>query len=158
MMRFNVILMALYLLFTVQHGIHPEYHYKPTHFVNFISLLINPKAYSGMTVKTIAYLDMYNPNIGGMYTPFLCMSRSAAENMTDNCIFVSPNHNMLSHKSKINDMYVMISGTIRILPSTHGNWAAVLDKITSCKFWSDPSMPKEKVTQVLMLHAKKKYE
>jgi hypothetical protein len=102
-----------------------------------IPLLANPERFDGKQVTLIGYLALDHQKKHAA-TAFLLLHEEDAENLLLNGVEVVPSQQMVRDEEKINGMYVMMTGTVRLVPGSNG---IVIKDVRDCKVWSDPRRP-----------------
>ena len=71
----------------------------------------------------------------------LGLSQADVENSLDNGVGVWANEQMLKDREKLNYMYVILTGKVRVVPAAGGGFVVQIEEIKACHVWSDPKHP-----------------
>lgn len=109
--------------------------------LNLIQLLASPDKFDRKTVKVRGYLlldqqPQHSPNA------YLFLHVEDAENMLGNVVVVQPTDRMLRDAERIDRMYVILTGTVRVTHLENGGVTVGIGDIQGCDPWSDPHRPR----------------
>jgi hypothetical protein len=102
-----------------------------------IALLANPERFDGKQVTVIGYLALDHQKKHAA-TAVLLLHEEDAKNLLPNGVEVVPSEQMVRDEEKIKGMYVMMTGTARLVHTTN---EIVIKDVRACKVWSDPRRP-----------------
>lgn len=105
-----------------------------------IALLANRERFDGKQVTLIGYLVLDHQKKHAA-TAFLFLHEEDAKNLLPNAVEVVPSEQMLRDEEKINGMYVMMTGIVRLVPTPKGSYGIVIKDVRGCQVWSDPRRP-----------------
>lgn len=105
-----------------------------------ISLLANPERFDGKKVTVAGYLVLDHQKKHAA-TAFLFLHEEDAKNILPNGVEVVPSEQMLREEEKINGMYVVMTGIVRLVPTEKESYGIVIKDVHGCKVWSDPRRP-----------------
>jgi hypothetical protein len=108
--------------------------------ISFVDLLSHPSRVNGKTVTVRGFLR-YQVEKNKVLAVFLVMSEEDSKNLLGNEIVVAPSEEMLRSREKLNDMYVNLTGTVRVVPGANSGWTVAIRNVQSCTVWSDPNHP-----------------
>jgi len=104
-----------------------------------VELIAAPEKFKDQQVTVKGYLHFVgneHPHVASLY-----LSREDAENWLDNGVGVWANRQMLKNKEKLDNMYVVLTGKVRVAPAAGGGYVVELGDIKDCHAWSDPKHP-----------------
>jgi len=107
-----------------------------------ISILADPERFNGKQVTVIGFLLVeHQPKHVPAATLFL--HEEDAKNLLSNGVVVVPSEQMVREREKIDRMYVMLTGTVRVVPAVGPDDARgiVIKDIQSYRVWSNPQRP-----------------
>jgi hypothetical protein len=107
---------------------------------SMIQLLANPEKFDGKVVTLIGFLTLdHQKHHAAM--GFLSLHEEDAKNLLSNAVMVVPSEQMLRDEEKIQGMYVIITGLLRLVPGTNDSHGMVIKDVQTCRAWSDPRRP-----------------
>jgi hypothetical protein len=108
--------------------------------MSLIQLLANPERFDRKSVRVWGYLLMeHQPGHSPDATLFF--HKEDADNLLGNGVPVGLSERMLRDAEKIDRMYVILAGTVRVTHAENGGSMVGIADIQYCSPWSDPSRP-----------------
>lgn len=106
---------------------------------SMITLLSNPEKFDGKLVELRGFLAL-DHQVHHTPMAFLFLHEEDANNFLGNSLIVVPSQQMVRDEEKINQMYVVITGLVRVVHADNSIGLEMKD-VRSCRFWSDPRRP-----------------
>jgi hypothetical protein len=121
--------------------------------INLIQLLPTPDKFDHKTVTVRGYLQLDQQPQHSPPSAYLFLHVEDAENMLGNVVVIQPTDPMLRNAERIDRMYVILTGTVRVTHLENGGVILGIGDVQRCDPWSDshpPARPKgrRKQTQV----------
>jgi hypothetical protein len=107
---------------------------------NMVALLASPDKFDGKVVSVLGFLVLDHQKHHAA-AAFLFLHEEDANNILSNGFQVVPNEQMIRDEEKIDRMYILLTGTVKLVPTEGDSRALVLKDIRSCRVWSDPKHP-----------------
>ena len=109
--------------------------------VSLIQLLASPEKFDHKIVTIRGYLlldrqPQHSPN------SFLFLHVEDAENLLGNGVVLQPTDHMLRDAERIDRMYVLLTGTVRVTHLENGGVVVGMGDVQRCDPWSDPHRPR----------------
>ncbi len=109
--------------------------------INLIQLLATPDKFDHKTVTVRGYLQL---DLQPQHSPsaYLFLHVEDAENMLGNVVVIQPTDSMLRNAERIDRMYVILTGTVRVTHLENGGVILGIGDVQRCDPWSDPHRPR----------------
>lgn len=108
--------------------------------VSIIQLLANPDPLNGKVVAVRGYLR-FQYERRSVVAAFLDVSEEDSKHMLGNEVVVVPNDQMLQSREKLDNMYVSLVGTVRVVAAGSSLPSVAIRDVQTCTRWSDPNHP-----------------
>jgi hypothetical protein len=107
-----------------------------------ISILAGPDRFNGKQVTVIGFLLLDHQRKHAA-SASLFLHEEDANNLLPNGIGVVPTEQMVREREKIDGMYVILTGTVRVVPAVGPDDARVIviKDVQSYRVWSNPHRP-----------------
>jgi hypothetical protein len=114
---------------------------EPPLTISMIQLLANPERFDRKSVTVWGFLLMesqpqHSPDAS------LFLHKEDADNFLGNAVPVQPTERMVRDAEKIDRMYVILTGTVRVSRAGNGGSTFGIVDIQRCDPWSDPHRPR----------------